>query len=115
MRKYRALTAGVAGLTIGIVFASSASADSDVKPNESTAVAFAEAGVGPEKVTDINSQAQRSWTSLLKKAAGSAAGSAAWDYLKASNAIPQRKGKQFRRGDSGVDIQNELDLSRSFD
>ncbi|MFJ7181076.1 hypothetical protein ACIQXA_32850 [Streptomyces massasporeus] len=114
MRKLRALAIGVVGLTIGVTFASSASADSASAAAETTAITFAEAGGRPEKVQEVNAVAA-SWTSFLKKAAGSAAGSAAYDYLKASNAIPKRKGAQFRRGDVGVDVHSEIDLSRSFD
>ncbi|MGR8008668.1 hypothetical protein [Streptomyces hypolithicus] len=101
-------------MTVGIVFASSASADSDFSASETTAVAFADAGKEPEKVAEGDMQAMR-WGSFLKKAAGSAAGSAAYDYVKASNAIPQRKGKAFRRGDAGIDFENDIDMSRSFD
>ncbi|MFD9370706.1 hypothetical protein ACFWA6_23820 [Streptomyces sp. NPDC060020] len=115
MRKLRALAIGVAGLTIGVAFASSASADSVSAPAETTAVTFAEVGNQPDKLRDINAAPMGAWTSVLKKAAGSAAGSAAYDYIKASNAIPKREGAAFRRGDVGVDVQSGLDLSRSFD
>ncbi|MEN8649571.1 hypothetical protein ABCR94_02685 [Streptomyces sp. 21So2-11] len=101
-------------MTVGIVFASSASADSDPVPTETTAVAFAEAGTGPEKVVNAGVQ-PLAWASIAKKAAGSFAGSAAYDYIKASNAIPQRKGRAFKRGDVGVDLQSDVNLSRSFD
>ncbi|MGW7102498.1 hypothetical protein [Streptomyces sp. NPDC054838] len=115
VRKLRALAIGVAGLTIGVVFASSASADSVSPPAETTAVTFAEAGGQPDKLRDVNAAPMGAWTSVLKKAAGSALGSAAYDYVKASNAIPQREGAAFRRGDVGVEVQSEIDLSRSFD
>ncbi|MFE5677695.1 hypothetical protein ACFQ7B_30080 [Streptomyces erythrochromogenes] len=114
MRKSQALAIGVAGLTIGgIVFASSASADSVSASAETTAATFAEAGGQPDKLREVD--AAPMYASFLKKAAGSFVGGAAYDYIKASNAIPKREGAAFRRGDVGVDVQSEIDLSRSFD
>ncbi|MGW0753215.1 hypothetical protein [Streptomyces sp. NPDC002587] len=115
MRKLHALAIGVAGLTLGVAFASSASADTVSTSAETTAVTFAEAGAKPDKLRDINAAPMGSWGTFLKKAAGSAAGQAAYEYIKASNAIPKREGAAFRRGDVGVDVQSEIDLSRSFD
>lgn len=114
------MAAGVTvGLTAGIVFTSTASADSHSVPtNESTASAFAEAATKPENVVAPEAAPMGGLGSFLKKAAGSAAGSAAYDYIKAVGAIPdsKRKGKPFMRGDAGADHhQNTVDLSRSFD
>ncbi|WP_156727316.1 hypothetical protein [Streptomyces apocyni] len=121
MRRIKIATAGVAvGLTAGIVFASSASADSlsSAPKKETTAVAFEEAAAKPDKAED-ELQPMR-WASLAKKAAGSFAGSAAWDYVKANGhkdaarLAKNRKGA-FIRGGVGAESPNAVDLSRSFD
>lgn len=119
MRRIALTAAAVtAGMAAGIVFTSSASAEpSNAGVQQgTTAAAFAEAAAKPENVVDPSVQ-PRSWASFLKKAAGSAAGSAAYDYVKAVGAIPKNKsGRQFRRGDvAGYESPSHVDLSRSFD
>lgn len=123
VRRIKMAAAGAAvAVTAGIAFASSASAtQTDTAPNkETTAAAFAEAASQPEKIAGPELSAS-AWGSIAKKAAGSFAGSAAWDYIKANGArdaqrlAENRKGAFLRGEVGGTDVHTDVNMSRAFD
>ncbi|MET9607267.1 hypothetical protein ABZZ17_19655 [Streptomyces sp. NPDC006512] len=109
-------------VTAGIAFASSASASQkETEPNkETTAAAFAEAANRPDKLTETEFTT-KAWASVAKKAAGSFAGSAAWDYVKANTGrdmqrlAENRKGAFIRGEVAGTDVHTNVNFSRAFD